>query len=294
MAALRPAPLRPAPLRRALVLVVLLGSVLATLTGCAGGSQGPNPQPAPVPGAAPRDRLTIGISFDQPGLGFKDGESYTGFDVETAKYVAKALGVPDTGITWVQADPGNRESLLTSGQADLVFSTYTITESRKQVIDFAGPYFLAHQDLLVRRNETEITGPDTLDGKDLCSVPGTTSAENVLKFYRGRIQLKEFPRFSDCVQALNNSEVDAVTTDDVILAGYAAQPQYRGRLKVIGQGFSDENYGVGIKKGDTALVDQVNTALKQYVADGSWAAALRITVAPSGYNLPSPPTPGSV
>ena len=84
-------------------------------------------------------------------------------------------------------------------------------------------------------------------------MPGTTSAENVLKFYRGRIQLKEFPRFSDCVQALNNSEVDAVTTDDVILAGFAAQPQYQGRLKLVGQGFSDENYGVGIKKGNTAL-----------------------------------------
>ena len=123
-------------------------------------------------------------------------------------------------------------------------------------------------------------------------MPGTTSAENVLNFYRGRIQLKEFPRFSDCVQALNNSEVDAVTTDDVILAGFAAQPQYQGKLKVVGKGFSDENYGVGIKKGNTALVDQVNAALKQYVADGSWAAALRITVAPSGYRLPGPPTPG--
>jgi glutamate transport system substrate-binding protein len=280
-------------LRRAVVLVALLGSILTTLTGCAGSTAGPNPQPAQVPGATKLDKLTIGISFDQPGLGFKEGDTYSGFDVETAKYVAKALGVPESGITWVQADPGNRESLLTSGKADLVLSTYTITEARKQIIDFAGPYFLAHQDLLVRRNETEITGPETLNGRNLCSVPGTTSAENVLRFYRGRIQLKEFPRFSDCVQALNNSEVDAVTTDDVILAGYAAQPQYRGKLKVVGEGFSDENYGVGIKKGRTALVDQVNAALRQYVADGSWAAALRITVAPSGYSIPSPPTPGS-
>jgi glutamate transport system substrate-binding protein len=280
-------------LRRAVVLVVLLGSVLTTLTGCGGSTQGPNPQPAQVPGATKLDKLTIGISFDQPGLGLKEGDTYSGFDVETAKYVAKALGVPESGITWVQADPGNRESLLTSGQADLVLSTYTITEARKQIVDFAGPYFLAHQDLLVRRNETEIDGPETLDGRNLCSVPGTTSAENVLRFYRGRIQLKEFPRFSDCVQALNNSEVDAVTTDDVILAGYAAQPQYRGKLKVVGEGFSDENYGVGIKKGNTAMVDQVNAALKQYVADGSWAAALRITVAPSGYSLPAPPTPGA-
>jgi len=278
--------------RRAALLLALLGAVLSTVVAC-GSAPAPNPAPSPVAGAGALDHLTIGISFDQPGLGLKEGDTYTGFDVETAKYVAKALGVPESGITWVQADPGNRESLLTSGQADLVLSTYTITDARKQLVDFAGPYFLAHQDLLVRRNETEISGPETLDGKDLCSVPGTTSADNVLKFYRGRITLKEYPRFSDCVAALNRSEVDAVTTDDVILAGYAALPEYQGRLKVVGKGFSDEHYGVGIAKGKPELVEQVNAALAQYVADGSWSAALQQTVAPSGYGLPAPPTPGS-
>ena len=124
-------------------------------------------------------------------------------------------------------------------------------------------------------------------------MPGTTSAENVLKFYRGRIQLKEFPRFSDCVRALNNSEVDAVTTDDVILAGFAAEPQYQGKLKVVGKGFSDEVYGVGVKKGNTALVDKVNAALKQYIDDGSWKKSLDANVRPSGYSIPDPPTVAS-
>ena len=279
-----------AHLRRVVAVAALLG---LTLTGCGGASAGPNQNPAPVPGATTNGKLTIGISFDQPGIGLKDGDAYSGFDVETAKYVAKALGVPESGITWKEATPENREKLIESGDVDLVFSSYTITDGRKQLVDFAGPYFLAHQDLLVRRNDDEITGPETLNGKDLCSVTGTTSAANVLKFYQGRITLKEFPRFVDCVQALARSEVDAVTTDDVILAGFAAEPQYRGSLKVIGKGFSDEPYGVGIKKGDSALVEQVNTALKQYVSDGSWAAALNITVAPSGYSLPRPPTPGS-
>jgi glutamate transport system substrate-binding protein len=275
--------------RQAVIGAALLGLLLS---GCSSATQGPNPTPSAVPGASLTE-LTIGISFDQPGIGLKDGDTYSGFDVETAKYVAKALGVPETGITWKEATPETREKLIESGDVDLVFSSYTITDARKQLVDFAGPYFLAHQDLLVRRNETEITGPETLNGKDLCSVTGTTSAANVLKFYQGRINLKEFPRFTDCVQALAKSEVDAVTTDDVILAGFAAEPEYRGALKVIGKGFSDEPYGVGIKKGNTALVEQVNTALKQYVSDGSWSAALRITVAPSGYALPGPPTPGS-
>jgi glutamate transport system substrate-binding protein len=207
--------------------------------------------------------------------------------------VAKALGVSEEDITWIEADPANRESLLTSGAVDLVFSTYSITNERKEVVDFAGPYFLAHQDLLVRRNEEEITGPKTLDGRILCSVSGTTSAARVKETFKGQIQLREYGRFSDCVTALDNSEVDAVTTDDVILAGFAAEPQYRGKLKVVGKGFSDELYGVGIKKGNAALVEQVNAALKEYVADGSWEASLDRTVRPSGYQLPKPPTPGS-
>jgi glutamate transport system substrate-binding protein len=277
-------------LRRIVVAAALLG---LALTGCSSASEGPNPEPAPVPGATTNGKLTIGIPLDQPGIGMKNGETYSGFDVETAKYVAKALGVPEANITWKESTGAARETMLTSGEVDLVVSNYTINDARKQVVDFAGPYFIAHQDLLVRRNETEITGPETLNGKDLCTIAGTTSAENVLNFYRGRINLKELPQFSDCVRALAASEVDAVTTDDVILAGFAADPQYRGALKVIGKGFSDENYGIGIKKGNTALVEQVNAALKQYVADGSWEAALKITVAPSGYNLPDPPTPGS-
>jgi glutamate transport system substrate-binding protein len=114
-------------LRRAVVFVALVGSLVTSLAACGGSAEGPNQQPSQVPGATGLDKLTIGISFDQPGLGFKDGDTFSGFDVETAKYVAKALGVPESGITWVQADPGNRESLLTSGQADLVLSTYTIT-----------------------------------------------------------------------------------------------------------------------------------------------------------------------
>lgn len=277
-------------LRRTLATVVA-AATLTAVAGCSSGGE-VNPSPSVLPGATPGGSLRIGISFDQPGLGLKDGDSYTGFDVDTATYVAKALGVQPDKITWIEADPGNRESLLTSGGVDLVFSTYSITDERKQQVDFAGPYFEAHQDLLVRRNEDQITGPETLDGRVLCSVPGTTSAALVKEKYKGRITLKEYSKFSDCVAALDRSEVDAVTTDDVILAGFAAEDQYKGKLKVVGDGFSDELYGVGIKKGDTKLVDEVNQALKAYIADGSWKASLDTNVRPSGYKIPAPPTPG--
>ena len=277
-------------IRRMLTAAVAL-TALATVTGCGSGEI--NQDPTVVPGASPGGSLRIGISFDQPGLGLKDGDTYSGFDVDTATYVAKALGVPAENITWIEADPGNRESLLTSGAVDLVLSTYSITDERKQEVDFAGPYFEAHQDLLVRRNEEEITGPETLDNRVLCSVAGTTSAALVKEKFKGTIDLREYSKFSDCVAALDRSEVDAVTTDDVILAGFAAEPKYRGKLKVVGDGFSDELYGVGIKKGDAAMVEKVNAALKAYIDDGSWKASLEQTVRPSGYKIPKPPTPGS-
>lgn len=271
-------------------LALVVASALAACGGSAGG--GPNPTPAPVAGA-PGGKLTIGIAFDQPGLGLKTGDAYTGFDVDTAIYVAGALGVTRDNITWKEANSDQRQQLLESGQANMIVSTFSITEERKKVVDFAGPYFVAHQDLLVRRNDTEITGPDALDGKNLCSVPGTTSAAYVTSHFLGNIKLTEKPRFSDCVTALANSEVDAVTTDDVILAGFAAQPQYQGKLKVVGKGFSDEIYGIGLKKGDTAMVDKVNAALKQYIDDGSWRRSLDANVRPSGYSIPDPPTVAS-
>lgn len=244
-------------------------------------------------GDAANAKMTIGISFDQPGLGLKAGNTYSGFDVDTAIYVAKQLGVSSDAIAWREADPADRENLLINGDVDLVFSTYSITPEREKKVSFAGPYFTAHQDLLIRRNDTSITGPDTLDGKKLCSVTGTTSAELIKKKYLGKINLLPLSKFSDCVSALANGNVDAVTTDDVILAGFAAQPQYKGLLKVVGQGFSTENYGVGIKKGDTAMVSKVNAALKKYIDDGSWKTSLESTVGPSGYRIPAPPTPGS-
>ncbi|HEX8517974.1 MAG TPA: glutamate ABC transporter substrate-binding protein [Pseudonocardia sp.] len=275
------------------VLLGAVGLVLSGLTACGSGSGGgPAPEPTPVPGATPGGKLTIGIAFDQPGIGLKQGDAVTGFDADTATYIAKALGVPPENITWKEAKGDERQRLLDSGGADLIVSTFTITEERKQAVDFAGPYFVAHQDLLVRRNEEDITGPETLTGKTLCSVPGTTSADTIATRYGGTVRLKEFPRYSDCVTALAAGDVDAVTTDDVILAGFASEPQYRGRLKLLGKGFTDERYGIGVRKGDTAMVQKVTAALQQYVADGSWQRSLDATVRPSGYSIPSPPTVG--
>ena len=197
-------------------------SLAVVLAACSSPGAIPTPQVSGGGGGS----LTIGIPFDEPGIGLKDGTTYTGFDVETAKYVAAQLGVAPQNITWREANPSQRENLLEDGTVDMVFATYSITAARDQKVDFAGPYFVAHQDLLVRRNDVAITGPESLDGRKLCSVTGTTSAAYVKELFLGRITLQEFGKYSECVDALVAGQIDAVTTDDVILAGYAAQPQY--------------------------------------------------------------------
>ena len=281
-------------MRRLVTALTAVGLGVGLLTACGSSGNSFDPQPTPVAPAPPGGKLTIGISFDQPGIGLKDGDTYTGFDVDTAIYIAKAMGVEKDAITWREAKGDGRVDLLTSGGADLVVSAFSITDERKQQVDFAGPYFVAHQDLLVRRNEEDITGPDTLTGKTLCSIPGTTSTDTIVNRYGGSVKLEQLGSYTECVAALADGDVDAVTTDDVVLAGFAATDEYKGKLKVLGKGFTDEVYGVGVKKGDTAMLNNVNAALKQYIADGSWTKALDDTVRPSGYGIPSPPTPGNV
>ncbi|GAA1830452.1 glutamate ABC transporter substrate-binding protein [Microlunatus capsulatus] len=236
--------------------------------------------------------VTIGIKFDQPGLGQQVGNDYQGFDVTVARYVAKELGYTD--VTFKESPSAQRETLLQSGQVKMIFATYSITDERKQKVSFGGPYFVAGQDLLVKTGNTDITGPDALNGKKLCSVTGSTSAQKIKDNYASGVQLQEFDTYSKCVQALNSGTIDAVTTDNVILAGFAAQSQYQGKLKVVGAPFSEERYGVGIKQGDTALCESVNGAIQKMVTDGSWQKALDDTVGASGFTpdaATNPPKP---
>ncbi|RSM75851.1 glutamate-binding protein [Kibdelosporangium aridum] len=234
-------------------------------------------------------KLTIGIKFDQPGLGLKtpDGK-YTGFDVEVGKYVAKQLGVEESGITWKEAQSAERENLIKKGEVDMIIATYSITDKRKNDVSFAGPYFVAHQDLLVRADNTDITGPESLNNnKKLCSVKGSTPAQNVKDKYAKGVQLQEFGKYSDCLTPLTNGSLDAMTTDDIILAGYAAQQA--GKLKLVGKGFSDEKYGIGLKKDDKEAQAAINKAIQQMQSSGEWKKALESTVGPSGYKIPDPP-----
>jgi len=266
---------------------LLAVAATATLAACSSGGGGSAPTNN---GATGTGKITIGIADDIPGVSIKSDGSYEGFDIDTAAFIAGKLDVPTQNITWKPIDSSERLTVLERGEADLVVSTFSITPEREKQISFSKPYFVAHQDLLIRRNDDSITGPETLNGKILCAASGTTSADYVKSNYKGRITLHEVPTWSECVRNLANGDVDAVSTDDLILAGFAAEPQYKGILKVVGKGFTDETYGVGVKKGDTEMLDKVNAALKEYIDSGAWKKSLDTWVAPSGYKIPSPPS----
>lgn len=239
------------------------------------------------------DSIRIGIKFDQPGLGYQDGDTYTGFDVDVATYIAEQLGYTEDQIDWVEAPSPQRETMLQNEDVDMIVATYSITDERDEVVDFAGPYFVAGQDLLIRSEDAgEITGPDVLDGRNLCSVAGSTSAQNVKDEFSPDTQLVELNGYSECIQYLTGGQVDAVTTDDIILAGLAAADG-DGALEVVGNTFSEENYGVGLPPGSDMCQD-VTDAINAMLEDGSWEEAVTSNTEGTGYTPNAdlnPPTP---
>lgn len=233
-------------------------------------------------------KVTVGIKYDQPGLGLKNPDgTFSGFDVDVATYVAGQLGYKPEDIEFKEAPSGQRENLIQNGQVDYIVATYSITDARKEKVDFAGPYLITGQSLLVKADNTDITGPESLqNNKRLCSVSGSTPAQRIKDKYPG-VQLQQYDTYSACVEALKTGAIDAVTTDEVILAGYAAQSP--GTFKIVGKPFSEERYGIGLKKGDTELRNKINTALEKMESSGAWKEAFERNLGPAGITTPTPP-----
>jgi len=121
-------------------------------------------------------KIRIGIKVDQPGLGYQDGNTYTGFDVEVARYVAGKLGYSEEQIEFVESPAANRENMLNTGQVDMIFATYSISDSRKKTVDFAGPYYASSQAILVKADNQDIAGVDTLTGDLTFHANGTVAS----------------------------------------------------------------------------------------------------------------------
>nr|WP_240896270.1 glutamate ABC transporter substrate-binding protein [Rothia koreensis] len=238
-------------------------------------------------------RIRIGIKFDQPGLGYQDGTGYSGFDVDVATYLAGKLGYSPDQIEWVQSPSANRENMLSNHQVDMIVATYSITDKRKKSVDFAGPYFVAGQDLLVQKSNADIHGPDDLNGKNLCSVQGSTSAAKIKEKYAENANLVELNSYAECIGALEAGRIDALTTDDIILAGLASTGTNKGKFKLTGQTFTEEKYGVGLPKGTTRC-PEISKAITSMVDDGSWEKFVSKNTEGSGYEFDAkanPPKP---
>lgn len=229
-------------------------------------------------------KLVVGVKNDQPGLGYEDpvtGER-TGFDVDVARWIAASLGFEEDEIEFQTIPSANREQEIINGNIDYYVGTYSMTPARDEVIDFAGPYFITGQGLLVAADDDSISGPDDLADKVTCSVTGSTPLQRIREEYGGDVV--ERATYSECVENLLQGQVDAITTDEAILAGYVAERP--DDLKLTGEPFSEERYGVGLADGDTALKDHINTLF----TDGNdvWTALYEQYLEPAGVKAEQP------
>lgn len=268
------------------VLTAVALTLAAALTGC--GAAGPTQPDADAPdvntetdfaaGSSMRElhdagKITIGTKFDQPLFGLKNPITNTpeGFDVEIGKIIAGALGIPADGITWVETVSANREPFVQQGRVDLVIATYTMTEQRAEVVNLAGPYYVAGQSLMVQAgNPKNIASPEDLDGLTACSVEGSASSTNIRDLVPGT-KVVTFDAYSKCADALKNGQVDAVTTDNTILAGMRSLDP--DTFELVNVTFTEEPYGIGIALERADLRDFVNDTLEAAFADGAWRSA---------------------
>lgn len=231
--------------------------------------------------------VKIGVKFDQPGIGLKGAtqDVPTGFDPELGKIIAAELGIPVDKIEWVETISQNREQFLTNNTVDFVIASYSITDERRQQVGQAGPYYVTGQSLLVAEDDDSINGPDDLEGKKVCSVTGSTPIKLIEEEYGATPA--GFDTYSECVDQLLNGSVDAVTTDASILLGYAAENE--GKLKVVGEPFSEERYGIGYSKDRPELCEFINDVLEDAFEDGKWKAAFDATLGKGGGEAGDPP-----
>ncbi|MET8624069.1 glutamate ABC transporter substrate-binding protein [Kitasatospora sp. NPDC004669] len=291
--------------RHRVLAAVLLLTALAAGCGKPGTPPPKGPQPSALPSyqvqdassitgsptldaARRRGYLVVGAKEDQPYLGQKNPATgvYSGFDIEIAKMLGASLGFGPDKIQFKTIASANRETALQNGQVDYYVGTYTINDNRKKLVGFAGPYFIAGQSLLVRKNDNSIHGPQDLDGKKVCSAAGSTPYQRIQSQYP-RAHLIGYDTYSACVDNLITGQVDAVTTDNAILLGYAAKVP--DELKVVGPLFSTEPYGIGTPKNDTVLRMALDDALAHHEQNGDWKKAFDATLGLSGEPAPTPP-----
>ncbi|MCG7267397.1 MULTISPECIES: glutamate ABC transporter substrate-binding protein [unclassified Corynebacterium] len=262
-------------LKRLTAAVVATASVVA-LTAC--GSGGARDLLADIESG----HVVMGTKYDQPNLGERTPDKqFAGLDTDVSRYVveyiAKKHGWATPEIEWRETPSAQRETLINNGEVNMITATYSINKGRLKAVDFAGPYVVTHQALLVREDSGIKGLKDIAPGTRLCSVSGSTPAQKV-KDALPEVQLQEFDTYAACAEGLKQGVVDATTTDATILAGFAQR--YKERFdedySVIqlknddGSFWTNENYGIGLPKGDDKAKAEVNEALNEMHDSGEF------------------------
>lgn len=231
--------------------------------------------------------ITVGVKYDQPGLGFKGATDDVpkGFDVEIAKLLVADLCIDPASdnVTWEETISDNREPFLQEGRVDVVLASYSITDDRRKVVGQAGPYMITGQQLLVKA-DSDVDSIEDLRGQEVCSVTGSTSIDRIKEQGAKGVG---FDSYSECVQKVLDGTVEGMSTDGSILAGFAAQNE--GELKVVGEPFSEERIGVGYSKDEPEMCEWINDVLSESFENGDWEEAFELTLGPSGVETPEAP-----
>jgi glutamate transport system substrate-binding protein len=229
--------------------------------------------------------LTVGTKYDQPLFGVETPDGVVGFDADIARYIGEQMGME---VEFMEAVSANREPFLENGDVDMVVATYTINDERDEVVDFAGPYYVAGQDIMVPAdNPNGIAGIEDLNTPDIttCTVEGSTSLDN-LNAEAPDATVTTFDAYSKCADAMGQGRADAVTTDNVILLGLAEESG--GEYMLVENPFTEEPYGIGVPEGSD-LRCQVNEILQGMYDDGTWAEIYESTVGQVASTTPEPP-----
>ncbi len=248
----------------------------------------PSSAPAPtVDAIRRRGRVIVGIDQNTDPLSFRDpvtGE-LRGFSVDLSREIARDLvGDPDKVDFRLLTEP-ERIPAVQHKSVDILTKATSITCPRAELIAFSTVYFEGHQRLLVPRGSA-VRGPADLADKRVCSGLATTSIATVARV-APRANIVGMQNFDDCLVALQQGQVDAVSTDDALLVGMAMQDP---NLEIVGPGLENEPYGIGVNKAEEDLVRAVNASLDRIRRDGTWEALYRRWFSMLG-PAPSPPTP---
>ena len=264
------------------LLALVVGVSLATTGLAACGSSD---------SSASGDTIRIGIKFDQPGLGLKDGSSFTGFDVDMGREIAKRLGYSEDRITFIEAVSAQRETMLQNGQVDMVIGTYSITDARREKITFAGPYYESGQTVLVKADNSKITGVKSLTSGVKVAVQANSTSVQAVTEHAPDAEQVQFETDSDCVAAVEAGQVDAYVLDEAVLLATVAS---NDKVKLVGKPFTTEPYGIGLPK-DSDGQAFVNAFLAKIDEDGTWAKVWNNTIGSITHGTaPEPPVIGSV